>query len=904
MKFSFSVCTVLMAMFISVDSDAQHFAGGNGTAGNPWQIETPAQLDSIRWFSGDHFILMNDIDLSFETGNPEGRFWNDGYGWNAIGFLGQGLSINFNGNGNIIYGLFADHPGRNRHGLFGIIEDSEIFNLGLVNVDITGAEYVGAIVGEAIRTNIDRCFATGKLHGWRRYGGLVGRIFGQVNNSYTNVKVVGSSEYSGGLVGENAGHISNSYSVGYVETGLWVHSNSSGLVGERTSSNTIENSYWNPETSGKDEDSGGTPLLTRDMLKQNSFRNWDFSESGVWEIIEGSSYPFLKWQVEPDTFNFPMNVGVSQIMADSKPTSIDLKWKEPSYGKPIGYNIYTYEKYNEHPVTENTYTVNTDSAGVYNFYYIRAVYIENGDTVESNFSDLSQLYSGFSYGDGTEDSPYGIGDVDQLQLMNISFRNHFELARNIDASETRDWNDGKGFEPINRTSFSFDGYLNGNGYKIDSLYINRPNQKYVGLFYRVGGRSELYNFGIINAEIVGGDKVGILSGDINAKATSIYTSGSVTGKNYVGGLVGDGTGMITNNYSFATVRGDSIVGGLVGKGDESMYFNYSTGSVDGLHFVGGIIGFTYSDNIGSNYWNIETSGIDSSAAGTPLTTSQMRQKSSFNGFDFVSVWDISDGFSFPFLQSNRQNPLPGFINPFTAGDGSKLNPYQIITNSDLNQIRFLLNDHFKLMNDLDLTFDTSDPAGQFWNNGKGWRPIGSMSSGFRGTLDGNKHSITGLKINDASASFVGVFHTIEEEGVVQNILFDSLSVVGVNCSGGLASRNYGRIDKISISGNVSILGDAGGIVCNNESSGIINESVVHGLVKSRYISAGSIAAYSNGEIVNSYSTAEVIGGTQFVGIPNTAGGLASSLEKVQFKLPWRTVFIMGKYQVMEVQQEL
>jgi hypothetical protein len=54
---------------IIVPSALLAFSGGDGTAGNPFQITTAKQLDSIRYYcnisdSGKHFKLMNDIDLT------------------------------------------------------------------------------------------------------------------------------------------------------------------------------------------------------------------------------------------------------------------------------------------------------------------------------------------------------------------------------------------------------------------------------------------------------------------------------------------------------------------------------------------------------------------------------------------------------------------------------------------------------------------------------------------------------------------------------------------------------------------------------------------------------------------------------------------------------------------------
>jgi hypothetical protein len=44
--------------------DNKPFAGGSGTAEDPWQVATAEQLDRIRNDLTAHYILVDDIDLS------------------------------------------------------------------------------------------------------------------------------------------------------------------------------------------------------------------------------------------------------------------------------------------------------------------------------------------------------------------------------------------------------------------------------------------------------------------------------------------------------------------------------------------------------------------------------------------------------------------------------------------------------------------------------------------------------------------------------------------------------------------------------------------------------------------------------------------------------------------------
>jgi hypothetical protein len=67
--------------------------------------------------------------------------------------------------------------------------------------------------------------------------------------------------------------------------------------------------------------------------------------------------------------------------------------------------------------------------------------------------------------------------------------------------------------------------------------------------------------------------------------------------------------------------------------------SYSIGTVWGSKNVGGLVGLN-TGNITNSYWDIETSNQTSSAGGEGKTTEQMKQQTTYIGWDFVSVWVI------------------------------------------------------------------------------------------------------------------------------------------------------------------------------------------------------------------------------------------------------------------------
>jgi hypothetical protein len=54
--------------------------------------------------------------------------------------------------------------------------------------------------------------------------------------------------------------------------------------------------------------------------------------------------------------------------------------------------------------------------------------------------------------------------------------------------------------------------------------------------------------------------------------------------------------------------------------------------------------------VGTSYWDTQTSGQATSAGGTGKTTAQMKKQATFVGWDFTSVWRISENLSYPILQ--------------------------------------------------------------------------------------------------------------------------------------------------------------------------------------------------------------------------------------------------------------
>jgi len=122
----------------------------------------------------------------------------------------------FNGNSHTISDLTINMPYLSYIGLFGTINGAEITNLGLVDINMTGMDYTGGMVGQNYEGMITNCYSTGYVTGDGRAGGLIGLNTASITNCYSSVNVTGNG-YSGGLVGQNyEGVITNCYSTGNV----------------------------------------------------------------------------------------------------------------------------------------------------------------------------------------------------------------------------------------------------------------------------------------------------------------------------------------------------------------------------------------------------------------------------------------------------------------------------------------------------------------------------------------------------------------------------------------------------------------------------------------------------------------------------------------------------------------
>ena len=110
--------------------------------------------------------------------------------------------------------------------------------------------------------------------------------------------------------------------------------------------------------------------------------------------------------------------------------------------------------------------------------------------------------------------------------------------------------------------------------------------------------------------------------------------------------------------------------------------------------------------------------------------------------------------------------IPIFAQFSGSGSGTANDPYLIYNEIQLAQMANFLGQEgvvFKLQKDLDVSNYISENYPT-----QGWLPIGTSSSPFKGTFNGNGHTISGLFINRSSTDYVGLFGYIQG-ATIQNL---------------------------------------------------------------------------------------------------------------------------------------
>ncbi|SFR65038.1 M26 family metallopeptidase [Anaeromicropila populeti] len=870
---------------------------GSGTAEDPYIIKNKQQLVSIQYDLTAYYEIVNDIDLS-------------GMEWVPLGTAETPFTGNINGNGFTISNLTINQTTMDYCGLFGVAENALIRNITLNNINIKAGSYVGAFAGltKGNSTYIKNCkVLSGSISGISYVGGFVGKIEDAIKavivKCSSSVTVTATSDYAGGLAGYTTGGISMSYSdsqvtgVNYVG-GLVGYGYSitiintfvlgsvtgaeyvGGIIGISGETTYLYSSYAASKITATGSYAGGiygsiqnitttscyydgivstilpktatdTSKLTNGMKKAVNFTGWDFS---WWCIEEGSSYPYLRDLDKPQ--------GVVNPDGTDSPTGAGTK--------------------------EDPYVIMTATQLINIRYELNAYFVLGAD-IDLEGIDWIPLggvelpFTGSFDGNG-----YTISNL-LIQQTNTSYIGFFGVVKNAVIKNVT----------ITQVTITGGSYVGG----------------LIGL--AVGEKVSVYNCNVKTGTVTGISYVGGLIGKLEGEGTatvvncSTFVQVSVT-ENYIGGLIGYMDGTISSCYTTGNVTGAYYVGGIAGyASNTTIEISYSAGIITGTYYVGGICGYSWSvlvkechvlGSISGQEYVAGIIGISEStsyisycyvackitATGTfvgglcstelfievtksfydgiltgvnpglaidycKLTGGMMRM-STYEGWDFTSVWAIDEGTSYPYL---RPLPIPELIHGIITdgipeGGGTLEDPYILKTTKELVNIRYELDGYYKLGSSINF-------------QGEQWTTIGTSTKSFTGYFDANGYTIENFVISNQTADYVGFFGVVNS-AEIKNLVLKNVHIIGANKVGGIVGAVMGSstvIEGCDVIDSV-IEGDSyvGGIAGYSE--GIIKNCSMDGIVSgSNYI--GGIVGYNNRGSVKECFSLQDINGVSYAG---------------------------------------
>ena len=464
-------------------------------------------------------------------------------------------------------------------------------------------------------------------------------------------------------------------------------SNHGGVIGDLDENSTM-NSIYSSGTIDANEYSGGIVARSAGNIT-NSFSTVDISSAGGVGGLVGYNLGDVAKSYSTGEVSGSWSVG--GLVGSSSGSVVDSYWDTETSGQSSsagGTGLTTSEMMgqaggsNMNIDFQNNWTTQS-------FYYPRLQWLEPGS--------------------GTEADPYRVFGCKELQALRNNLTANYELANDIDCSDTENWDSGNGFEPVGPDYQNpFTGTLNGQSFTVDRLFIDRGSSLNVGLIGYLGGGALVESITVADADLSGDNNAGILVGrandaDINSASSSgnisaasnigglvgylsqsninsSYSTGDVDASGAAGGLVGNmylshvhsgfstgdvsggdkvgglvGTAFDDNNvsssFSGSNVSGGNYVGGLLGENNGEVESSFSYGGVTGSSNVGGLLGYS-AGGVVDGYWDTESSGQTTSDGGSGLTTSEMQGcdiEGNLQGFDFENTWSARE-YDYPALR--------------------------------------------------------------------------------------------------------------------------------------------------------------------------------------------------------------------------------------------------------------
>lgn len=750
------------------------------------------------------------------------------------------------------------------------------------NGQVTGEMQTGGLVGQVMSAPAERCYARVKVQGSGHTGGLIGNVSGSgasVKQCYAMGSVAASSTV-GGLAGFAGVMVSDCFAAGSVTSnstsagGLTGYASSAQIIncyctGSITKlgngfttvygTTTVTNSYFDKVAAGViSEDKYNVGMLTKPMLTKAVYTNWDFES--VWDITEGSSYPYLRRlekpeDLEPDLTALP---GGSGTQADPFLISNAKQFELIRYALSSSFRLTADIDMNGGTITPigspgKPFTGAIDGAGhaichfsiskgsngadyTGLFGYISKASIKNLILREADITNTSTTkYIGALAGYITDST------TENISLSDIRI-NGGEYAGALAGYVSRGSLTGCAVKDnVTITGTKQVGGLIGTAYEIKISGCSVQGESTVSGTSAVGGLIGNVYGGVVElcrasistqGKLYTGGLAGQISGESTAVLSKCCSTESVTGNDYTGGLIGTVKfAAISDCYVSGSVTSTSTTGKTAGLAGflESSSSTIQNCLVTGRISPGGSILLNVSGGakiVNSFFDTFSTGTIMDNKFNIGKSTASLSRKAGYPGWDFETVWDISEGKSYPYLRGMEKPDMPALdLGSFPKGAGTQEDPYLIGSTEEFDFIRYELGSFYRLTSDID-----------FGN--KTILPVGSPMASFCGGLDGDGYAILNFQISftencaglfrlcslaklqnlairnaslsqPSSCTDLGTLSGILRDCTVENISLADISISGNARCGILAgSVEGGSIAGCSIRGNSAVSGSA------------------------------------------------------------------------------------------------
>lgn len=550
---------------------------------------------------------------------------------------------------------------------------------------IEGEQYVGGIAGSnagKISATDDTLINRGSITGNKFVGGVAGvnEDGGTIENTISNIELNVKTPYTndgnsdndpaffGGVVGQNSGTIIGATNQSSVDVAADGATYVGGIIGQNTSTGTLEGKIRNGGTVSGLSNVGG---IIGENKNANLLNNDDNNER--LEITNTGS------------------VRATQGGAAGIFYSNNISGTE---GDTNANAINNVDITNSGTVTGGT-DENSVTGGLFG--------INSGNITNSTLTNTGVVIGGGTVG--------GLIGTNSGSAKDSTFTNSGTVSGNTNVGGLFGTNSGK-FERsslINTVNGQVIGTNNVGGligYNTGEIIGGRKDVNGTDVGYY---KYKIYNNGVITIKGNGSNIGGLIGNNTteNGKTGSLtagYNTGAInaSGSTNVGGIAGSNAGIIGEVFNTVmtadgqnqTITGGTNVGGLVGNNSGTLSNAYNTTEVKGNANVGTIIGNNATNNVSNVYntWDTENSKLISTGNSADNAYNiDSNKQTDYSGLDFNDTWKIYEGNSNPLLKvfltnltikdiNNEGTSLKEFLNLVYNGKEQDLNIKALIDN--------------------------------------------------------------------------------------------------------------------------------------------------------------------------------------------------------------------------------